>query len=130
VRRHDTRDESAWYDEIIMAETLAVLGATAAALQLASQAFELVKFLSDIYGKVQDAIDLAKDRILHLEQLIDICKLIAKTSSLQTAEVQKALVACLQTALKLHRILKESSAEEHGRLRRFIKSIKLGIKDD
>ena len=72
-----------------MADPLSALGAATAALQIASQAFDLVKNISGLYSRIKDAPELMQTRISHLEQLIEISKLIAKTTPLQTTEVLK-----------------------------------------
>ena len=84
-----------------MADPLSALRAAAAASQIASQAFDLVKYISGLYSRINEAPELMQTRISHLEQLIEISRLIAKTRPLQTAEVQKVLVACLRTIIKL-----------------------------
>jgi hypothetical protein len=113
-----------------MADPLLILGATAAALQIASQAIELVKSVGEFYGRIKDAPRLTRARIMHLEQLINISKLIAKTPSLQTAEVQDVLVVCLLTVLKLRELLEKHSVEKLGRIEKTMNAVKLGKKED
>jgi hypothetical protein len=113
-----------------MADPLSVLGAAAAALQISSQAFELVKYLSGLYGKIKDAPELMQTRISHLEQLIEISKLIAKTPPLQTKEVQKVLQACLGTIMKLQGLLGKYSLEDHGKIKKIVNALKIGNKED
>jgi hypothetical protein len=113
-----------------MADPLSVLGATAAALQIASQAFEIVKYLSRLYGKIKDAPELKQTRISHLEQLIEISKLIAKTPLLQTAEVQKVLVACLRMIMKLRDLLEKYSLGDHAKIKKVVNALKIGNKED
>jgi N-terminal domain on NACHT_NTPase and P-loop NTPases len=113
-----------------MADPLSILGAIAAASQLAQQASEIVKFFSDLYAKIQDASESIRTRMLHIEQLIDISKLIAKTPTLQTAAIQSVLVTCLQTAITLREVLQELSSDEEGRLRRIMNAVRAVRKDD
>lgn len=113
-----------------MADPLSILGAIAAASQLAQQAFEIVKFFSDLYAKIQDPGKSIQTRMQHVEQLIDISKLIAKTPTLQTAPIQSVLVTCLQTAITLREVLQELSSDEEGRLRRIMKAVRAVRKDD
>jgi hypothetical protein len=113
-----------------MADPLSILGAIAAASQLAQQASEIVKFFSDLYAKIQDASESIRTRMLHIEQLIDISKLIAKTPTLQTAAIQSVLVTCLQTAITLREVLQELSSDEERRLRRIMNAVRAVRKDD
>jgi len=113
-----------------MADPLSILGAIAATSQLAQQAFEIIKFFSDLYAKVQDADESIRTRMLHIEQLIDISKLIAKTSTLQTTAIQSVLVTCLRTTITLRDILQELSSDREGLLRRIMKAVKAVRKED
>ena len=113
-----------------MADPLSILGAIAAASQLAQQAFEIIKFFSDLYAKIQDAGESIRTRMLHIEQLIDISKLIAKTPTLQTTAIQSVLVICLRTTITLRDILQELSSDKEGLLRRIMKAVKAVRKED
>jgi hypothetical protein len=105
-------------------DPLTALGAVAAASQLAEQAYIVVKFFSELYEKLKEAPELTRARVSHLEQLINISKLIAKTEPLQTDEIQRVLVACLRTTFDLKDVLEIYSAEEKGRLKRVLHSMK------
>jgi hypothetical protein len=113
-----------------MADPLSALGAAAAALQIASQAFDLVRYISGLYSRIKDAPELMQTRISHLEQLIEISNLIAKTPPLQTAEVQKVLVACLRMIVKLRGLLEKYSVDNHGKVRGILNALKIGNKED
>jgi hypothetical protein len=113
-----------------MADPLSILGAIAAASQLAQQASEIVKSFSDLYAKIQDAGESIRTRMLHIEQLIEISKLIAKTPALQTTAIQSVLVSCLRTAITLREVLQELSSDEEGRLRRIMKAVRAVRKED
>ena len=113
-----------------MADPLSILGAIAAASQLAQQASEIVKFFSDLYAKIQDAGELIRTRMLHIEQLIDISRLIAKTPTLQTTTIQSILITCLRTTIALRELLQELSSDEEGRLRRIMKAVRAVRKED
>ena len=113
-----------------MADPLSILGAIAAASQLAQQASEIIKFFSDLYAKVQDADESIRTRMLHIKQLIDISKLIAKTPTLQTTSIQSVLVTCLRTTITLRDILQELSSDKEGLLRRIMKGVKAVRKED
>lgn len=92
-----------------MTDLLTALSVAAAAAQLAGQAYDLVKFFSDLYGKLKEAPELTKARVLQLEHLQNVSNLIKKTKILQTNEVQAVLVACLQTTMDLREILVQFS---------------------
>jgi hypothetical protein len=113
-----------------MADPLSILGAIAAASQLAEQAFKIAMFFSDLYTKIQDAGESIQMRMLHIEQLIDISKLIAKTPALQTTTIQSILVTCLRTTITLHKILQKLSSDGEGRLSRIVKALKAVKKGD
>jgi hypothetical protein len=59
-----------------------------------------------------------------------ISKLIAKTESLQTDEIQKALVTYLRTTFDLKAVLEKYSAKEKRRLKRVVNSMKVVYKED
>lgn len=113
-----------------MADPLSALGAAAAASQIASQAFDLVKYISGLYSRINEAPELMQTRISHLERLIEISRLIAKTRPLQTAEVQKVLVACLRTIIKLRELLDKYFLEDHGKIKKIVNTIRIGNKED
>src|SRR5437762_2170458 len=113
-----------------MGDPLSILGAIAAASQLAQEASKITKFFSALYAKIQDAGESIRKRMLHIEQLIDISKLVAKTPTLQTTAIQSVLVTCLRTTITLHGILQEFSSDEEGLLRRIMKAVKAVRKED
>src|SRR5271170_2939897 len=113
-----------------MADPLSLLGAIAAASQLAQQAVEIIKVFSDLYAKIQDAGESIRTRMLHIEQLINISKLIAKTPTLQTTAIQSVLVTCLRATITLHEILQKLSLGEEGRWSRIVKAWKAMRKED
>jgi hypothetical protein len=79
---------------------------------------------------LEEAPELTRARMSHLEQLISISKLIAKTEPLQTDEIQKALVTCLRTTFDLKEVLEKYSAKEKRRLKRVVNSMKVVYKED
>jgi hypothetical protein len=113
-----------------MADPLTVLGAAAAAAQLAKQAYSLLKFFSALYGKTMEAPELTQARVAHIEQLRSVSKLIENTKPLQTSEVQAVLVACLQTTVDLNKILEQCSPRGKDFLRRALQSARVVHKED
>jgi len=113
-----------------MADPLTVLGAAAAAAQLADQAYSLVIFFTDLYGKIKEAPELTQARVAHIEQLQSVSNLIKKTKPLETNEVKAILVACLQTTIDLNEILKRYSSEKRSLLKRTLQSVKAVHKEE
>lgn len=113
-----------------MADPLTALGAAAAAAQLANQAYSLVKFFSDLHGKLKEAPELTQARVAHIEQLQSVSNLIQKTKALQTDEVQAILAACLQTTADLSEILKKYTSVQRSSLKRALKTVKIVHKED
>jgi len=113
-----------------MADPLSVLGAAAAAAQLAEQAVSVVRLLSSLYGKIQEAPELTQTRLAHVEQLRSVSDLIEKTKSLQTSEVHAILIACLGTTEDLNKILVSVSPGSKGLLKRTLQSAKAVHRDD
>jgi len=111
-------------------DPVSAIGLIAASTQLAEQVFNAIKLFSEICGTLKEAPELTKARLLHLEQLSSVSKLIAATKSLQTDEVQNIIAACLETALDLSNTLKKCSAEEKGRLRRALSSVNTVLRED
>lgn len=111
-------------------DPISALGAVAAASQLAGQAYNIVNFLTELFGKVAEAPELTRERISHLEQLIAISKLIAKTEPLQTDEVQDVLKACLRKAIDLNEILKRYPIDDKSKLKHLLQSLRILHKND
>ncbi|KAK4696133.1 hypothetical protein P7C71_g1739, partial [Lecanoromycetidae sp. Uapishka_2] len=80
---------------------LEVLGALAAASQLAEQGLKITTTIYDIYRKVRDAPESIRKQTVQVEQLIDIAKLIKGTASLQTDLVASVLRDCTTDAHKV-----------------------------
>jgi hypothetical protein len=78
-----------------------VLGALAAASQLAEQSLQIAIFISNLYSKVRDAPESIRKQSIQLEQLIDIAKLIEHNPPLQTELVGSVLRNCVGEVEKL-----------------------------
>lgn len=83
------------------AEVLGVLGAVAAASQVAEQCLKIIGFISGIYKAVRDAPESIQKQVVQAEQLLGIATLIEYNVSLQTNPVTSILRSCQQEAEKL-----------------------------
>jgi N-terminal domain on NACHT_NTPase and P-loop NTPases len=83
-----------------------VLSAVAAAAQLAEQGLKIV----NLYFQSRDAPESINKRSVHLEQLIEIARLVENNQPLQTALVESTLRQCLEKATKLREILSKLCA--------------------
>ena len=101
-----------------------VLGALAAASQLAEQSLKIAIFVSDLYSKVRDALESIRKHSAQLEQLTDIAKLIEHHPPLQTDLVGSILRSCVGEAEKLQEILANiSTAAGDGKVRKFWRAL-------
>jgi len=116
--------------DCIMTDLVTILGAAAAASQLAAQAFSFAQFLHGLYGKLDTAPVETRMRISELEQLASIARLIETTTSLQTPEITGILGACLQNARGLHGKLKDLSPDGVGKLKKLLRAVKAVYKED
>ncbi|KAF4947104.1 hypothetical protein FGADI_10667 [Fusarium gaditjirri] len=81
------------------------LGAAAAAGQFLEQGYKIAKFCHALYRQVKDGPEAIRQRIEQLESLQAVATRIRNTESLQTAEAEKILVRCRNTAEKLLSLL-------------------------
>ena len=101
-----------------------VLGALAAASQLAEQSLQIAIFISNLYSKVRDAPESIRKQSVQLEQLIDIAKLIEHNPPLQTELVGSVLRNCVGEVEKLQEILASiSTAAGDGKVRKLWKTL-------
>jgi hypothetical protein len=101
-----------------------VLGALAAASQLAEQSLNIAIFISKLYSKVRDAPESIRKQSVQLEQLIDIAKLIEHNPLLQTDLMGSILRNCVSEAEELQEILANiSTAAGDGKIRELWKAL-------
>ncbi len=101
-----------------------VVGALAAASQLAEQILKAVAFISDLYVKVRDAPESIRKQAVQVEQLIDIARLIEHNPSLQTGAIASILQSCQSEARNLLDILcKILVAAQDGKVKQLWKAI-------
>jgi hypothetical protein len=91
-----------------MTSGLDVLGAVAAASQLAEQCLKIISLISELYIKIRDAPESMRKDAVQIQQLVDITRLIEKTTSLQTALVDSILRVCVTEATEVIRILNKA----------------------
>lgn len=107
-----------------MAEALGVLGAIAAASQIAQQCIDIAKMIHSLYSKIHDAPNSIRSQIGLVEQLVTISSLIEPNTSLQTDWMASALTTCLETTRQLlHELSKISTSAGDGRVRRVRKGL-------
>ena len=107
-----------------MAEVLAVLGAIAAASQIAEQCVDIAKTIYSLYSKIHDAPNSIRSQISLVEQLITITRLIEPNTSLQTETMASALETCLETTQQLSvEFSKISASASDSRVRRVWKNL-------
>jgi hypothetical protein len=90
-----------------MADPLTVLGAVAAAAQLAEQVIKVSSLIYELYTNIQQASKIIGSRMLAVDRLISISKLIMSNSALQTDAIALVLGTCLNTAQKLKSVLEK-----------------------
>lgn len=102
-----------------MAEALGVLGAIAAASQIAQQCIDIAKMIASLYSKIHDAPNSIRSQIRLVDQLVAITRLIERNPSLQTDWMASALTTCLETTRQLlDELSKISTSAGDGRARR------------
>ena len=107
-----------------MAEALAVLGAVAAASQIAQQCLSISKIIYSLCSKIHDAPNSIRSQIGLVEQLDTITRLIEPNNSLQTDWMASALKTCLETTRQLSdELSKISMSAGDGRVRRVWKGL-------
>jgi hypothetical protein len=86
---------------------LEVLGALASAVQLADTCLTITAFVIDLFTRVDRAPEAIRKRVVEIEQLIEITRLIEHNSTLQTPLMTSVLAACHGDADQLLDILKK-----------------------
>jgi hypothetical protein len=76
---------------------LEILGVAASALQVAQVTLDIVASLTVLFNQIRDAPKLLQARLVQVQTLIEISRLIASMPQLQTAEVEALLKHVLQS---------------------------------
>lgn len=112
-----------------MADPVTILGAMAAASQLAEEGLQITLFLCQLGSKIRGARDLTNRRVKQVEQLIIIARQIISNPSLQTETMASILQACLEETRKLDKLLRKLAvSSRHSKSIRFTRSLKAVIK--
>lgn len=82
-----------------------ILGAVAAAIQLAETGLKIVKLISSLPSHVEGAPTWIKRRQAQIQHLVEIARIIQSSSALQTSLVQSLLESCSREAKELEAIL-------------------------
>lgn len=90
-----------------MADPLMVLGGLAATAQLAEQLIKISGLIYELCNKIQQAAKIISSRILAVNRLITIGRLIMTNAALQNDTVALILGSCLGTAQKLQAVLEK-----------------------
>jgi hypothetical protein len=110
-----------------MADPLTILGALAAATQLAQNGLKLTLFLCELSSQIRGSRDSTNQRIEQLQQLTSIARLIISNPLLRTDEMGSILQVCLNETRKLDKILQNlricSTDKRSVRLRRSWKAV-------
>jgi hypothetical protein len=103
---------------------LEILGAFAAAAQLADAAIEIIQLISTFCKKVINAPRSIKARTIQVQQLIDIAQLIKRTPPLQTALIGSILKNCVKEAEDLRDVLSKLTVESDAvRVEKYWKAV-------
>jgi hypothetical protein len=113
-----------------MADPVTILGAMAAASQLAEEGLKIALFLYQLGSQIRGTRDSTKRRAEQVEQLLSIARQIISNPSLQTETMASILRACLEETRKLDKLLgRLVVSSKHSRPIRFTRSLKAAIKE-
>jgi hypothetical protein len=92
------------------------LGIAASAVQLAQLGLAIVTSLSSLFIQIHDMPKTLQSRILQVQTLVEIARLVASMPQLQTLQVEEILKSCLREAEVLRKVLQELAVGENGPL--------------
>lgn len=90
---------------------LEVLGAVASAVQLADTCLKIATCTVDLFSRIRDAPETIRKRIVAVEQLVEIARLIEHNPSLQTPLIASVLARARAEADQLFEILTKIDAQ-------------------
>ncbi len=88
-----------------------VLGAVASAVQLADTCLKIATCAVDLFSRIRDAPETIRKRIVAVDQLVEIARLIEHNPSLQTPLIASVLARARAEADQLFEILKKIDAQ-------------------
>lgn len=101
-----------------------VLGIVASAVQLTQVSIAVVTTLSNFFVQIRDAPEVLQSRLLQIQTLIEISRLVACMPQLQTAEIETTLRNCLKEAKTLKDVLQGLAVEKDGsRIKKWLKIV-------
>src|SRR5450432_3485240 len=93
---------------------LEILGVAASAVQVAQVSLAVVTSLTSLFNQICDAPKIIQTRLLQVQTLVEISRLVASMPQLQTAEVEAILQSCLKDAEALKDVLQGLVVEKDG----------------
>lgn len=113
-----------------MADPVTVIGAMAAASQLAEQGLRITLLLCQLGAQIRDARESTNRRVKQVEQLISIARQIISNSSLQTETMASVLKTCLEETGNLDKLLQKLViSSKHNTALRVARSLKAIMKE-
>ena len=113
-----------------MADPLTILGAMAAASQLAEQGLKITLFLCQLGSQIRGSRESTGRRVEQVEQLISIARQIISNPSLQTETMASVLKTCLEETGNLDKLLQKLViSSKHNRALRVARSFKAVVKE-
>lgn len=91
-----------------------ILGVAASAVQVAQVSLAIVTSLTSLFNQIRDAPKLVQTRLVQVQTLAEISRLIASMPQLQTAEVEAILESCSKDAVALKDVLEGLVVEKEG----------------
>ena len=103
---------------------LEILGVAASAVQVAQVSLAIVTSLTSLFNQIRDAPKLVQTRLVQVQTLAEISRLIASMPQLQTAGVEAILMSCSKDAVALKDVLEGLVVEKEGSsIKKWAKSV-------
>lgn len=103
---------------------LELLGVAASAMQVAQVSLAIVTSLTSLFKQIHDAPKVVESRLLQVQTLFEISRLIVNTPQLQTAEVDSILKSCARDGEVLRDVLEKLVVEKNrSKIKRWIIAI-------
>ena len=104
---------------------LEVLGAVAAAVQLAECGLKIARLITQLRSQVHDAPASLSRRLLQVQHLTEIARLIESSPALQTTLIERLLESCLRDAAELEALFERmvSKSSSHGKIAKYWKAV-------